>query len=180
MDRYPDPSGEKSLVWFPRTDAGAAEMLAQTHGEKLRYCYGKGWLYYDGKCWSLKRGEEMARRSCVQSSRQLRKEALEDDNREAIEKYARKLENTTDSLKNMVWVCDGAKWIWNWVDSSYPESIQILDYFHCSEKLHEFAREAIKNPKRRKDWIKEQQELLMTDEAKTVIANLRVINKSGN
>ena len=66
------------------------------------------------------------------------------------------------------------------MDSSYPESIQILDYFNCSEKLHEFAREAIKNPKRRKDWIKEQQELLMADEAKTVIANLRVMNKSGN
>ena len=94
--------------------------------------------------------------------------------------FFRKLEKTTDSLKNMVWVCDGAKWIWNWVDSSYPESIQILDYFHCSEKLHEFAREAIKNPKRRKDWIKEQQELLMTGEAKTVIANLQVMNKSGN
>ena len=83
---------------FPRTDAGAAEIVAETHGEKLRFCYGKGWLYYDGKCWSLKRGEEMARRSCVQSARQLRKEALNAENEEQrtkIEKYARQLENTT-------------------------------------------------------------------------------------
>ena len=93
--------------------------------------------------------------------------------------FFRKLENTTDSLKNMVWVCDGAKWIWNWVDSSYPESIQILDYFHCNEKLHEFAREAIKNPKHRKDWIKEQQELLMADEAKIVIANVSLMPCKG-
>lgn len=93
--------------------------------------------------------------------------------------FFRKLENTTDSLKNMVWVCDGAKWIWNWVDSSYPESIQILDYFHCSEKLHDFAREAIKKPERRKEWIKEQQELLMADEAKTVIGNVSLMQCKG-
>jgi len=88
---------QRPLKMFPRTDAGAAEMLAQTHGEKLRYCYGKGWLYFDGKCWSQKRGEEMARQSCVQSARLLRKEALnaEGTEREVLEKYARRLENTT-------------------------------------------------------------------------------------
>ena len=93
--------------------------------------------------------------------------------------FFRKLEKTTDCLKNMVWVCDGAKWIWNWVDSSYPESIQILDYFHCSEKLHDFAREAIKKPECRKEWIKEQQELLMADEAKIVIANVSLMPCKG-
>lgn len=104
MDRYPRREKKRPLTMFPRTDAGAAEMLAETHGEKLRFCYGKGWLYYDGKCWSLKRGEEMARRSCVQSARQLRKEALglEGKDREAVEKYARQLENSnriTSTLK---------------------------------------------------------------------------------
>ncbi len=93
--------------------------------------------------------------------------------------FFRKLEKTTDCLKNMVWVCDGAKWIWNWVDSSYPESIQILDYFHCSEKLHEFAKMTIRNLNRRKEWIKEQQELLMQDEAKMVIANVSLISGKG-
>lgn len=93
--------------------------------------------------------------------------------------FVRKLEKHTDRLDNMVWICDGARWIWNWVDSSYPESTQILDYFHCSEKLHDFAREAIKDPEKRKDWVDEQQQLLLQDEAKTVIANINLMPCKG-
>ena len=86
--------------------------------------------------------------------------------------FFNKLEKTTDCLKDMVWVCDGAKWIWNWISDHYPESTQILDWFHCSEKLHEFAKQAIKDPEHRKEWTDQQQELLMNDQVKTVIANV--------
>ena len=90
-----------------------------------------------------------------------------------------KLEKTTDRLKNMVWIADGAKWIWNWVDSSYPDSIQILDYYHCIEKLHGFAKEALKNPEQRREWVEDQQNLLMQNEAKVVIANISLMNCKG-
>jgi len=38
---------------------------------------------------------------------------------------------------------------------------------------------AIRNLNRRKEWIKEQQELLMADEAKIVIANVSLISCKG-
>jgi hypothetical protein len=30
-----------------------------------------------------------------------------------------------------VFIADGAKWIWNWVDNYYPDNTQILDFYHC-------------------------------------------------
>lgn len=44
----------------------------------------------------------------------------------------------------LVFICDGAKWLWNYIDDCYPESIQILDYFHCKEHVCEFAKEFFK------------------------------------
>jgi len=42
---------------------------------------------------------------------------------------------------NAVFIADGAKWIWNWIDDYYPKSIQILDFYHCKEHLCCFAKE---------------------------------------
>lgn len=88
-------STDRPLFYFPWTDSGAAEMLAELYGDKIRYCYGWGkWLVYNGKYWDRKRGEAVARTLCKKAARALRKEALEANNREAIEKYARGLEQS--------------------------------------------------------------------------------------
>jgi uncharacterized protein YaeQ len=86
--------------------------------------------------------------------------------------FFKKLEKQTDPLKNMVWVCDGAKWIWNWVESSYPESTRILDYFHCTEKLHAFARESFKGKPNGEEWVSQQEKLLLNGQADLVIAGI--------
>ena len=31
---------------------------------------------------------------------------------------------------------DGAKWIWNQVNTLFPTAVQILDYYHCREHVH--------------------------------------------
>ena len=88
---------DRSLKTFPWTDSGAAERLAELYGDKLRYCYGKGWLYYNRKYWDKRRGEAMARTLCKKAARALRKEALDAEDlkeREAIEKYACTLEQS--------------------------------------------------------------------------------------
>ena len=63
-----------------------------------------------------------------------------------------KVEKVIGSRDKMVWIADGAKWIWNWVDDYYPGHHQILDFFHASEKLHAFAREAFKKENEKKQW----------------------------
>ncbi len=61
---------------------------------------------------------------------------------------------------------------WNWVDSSYPESIKILHYFHCSEKLHAIAHEVFKDKIHRKAWTDKQQDLLLESNAGEVIREI--------
>jgi hypothetical protein len=40
----------------------------------------------------------------------------------------------------LVFICDGAKWIWKWIEEYFPDSIQILDLYHCKEHLFAFAK----------------------------------------
>lgn len=86
--------------------------------------------------------------------------------------FLKKLEKQTDILDQMIWIADGAKWIWNWIESSYPDSVQILDYFHCSEKLHDFAHEVFKDKTQRKVWTDKQQDLLLESKAGEVIREI--------
>ena len=34
---------------------------------------------------------------------------------------------------------DGAAWIWHWVQQHFPHAVQILDYWHVLERLHQVA-----------------------------------------
>lgn len=87
--------------------------------------------------------------------------------------FFRKVEKCTDTLPNMIWIADGAKWIWEWVHESYPQATQILDFYHAKEKLCEFAKEAFnRNPEELKHWVLQQEELLLKDQVELVIANV--------
>jgi len=44
------------------------------------------------------------------------------------------------TLTTLVFICDGARWIWNWIEEYYPECMQILDFYHCKEHLFAFAK----------------------------------------
>lgn len=35
----------------------------------------------------------------------------------------------------IVFIGDGAKWIWSWVEAEYPKATQILDYYHAMEHI---------------------------------------------
>lgn len=47
--------------------------------------------------------------------------------------------------RKLVFICDGAKWLWNNIEDCYPESTQILDFYHCKEHVCQFAKEYYNN-----------------------------------
>lgn len=71
------------------------------------------------------------------------------DHKEFITKMDYHLEN----LNNIVFIADGARWIWKWVEQKYPESVQIVDYYHSKEHLCQFAKLYFKDEKNRHQWI---------------------------
>jgi len=91
-----------------------------------------------------------------------------------IDKFLPKLERHTALIKiPKVFIADGAKWIWNWVEDNYPGSVQILDYYHAVEKLEAFAKIQFSDQIKRKEWMTIQKELLMKDRVEDVIRNIR-------
>jgi hypothetical protein len=59
-----------------------------------------------------------------------------------------------DLAEEVVFVCDGAKWIWRLVETYYPQSVQILDWFHAEERLERVANDLFQ-PDQAKSWLKD-------------------------
>jgi hypothetical protein len=43
-------------------------------------------------------------------------------------------------LKEVVVVGDGAQWIWNMCEELFPDAVQILDFYHMSENVNNYAK----------------------------------------
>ena len=85
------------------------------------------------------------------------------------QQFLNKFECYVEDYKKKVCIADGAKWIWNWAEDTYPDMIQILDYYHAVEKLSGYAKEQISDTEQRKQWLDKQKELLSDNQAATVL-----------
>lgn len=84
-----------------------------------------------------------------------------------------KFEYQIESLKNLVFINDGATWIWKWVESNFPKSIQILDFYHAKEHLCEFAKDYFPEQEQREKWIECQSEALLNKTPEEVIVAIK-------
>ena len=57
-----------------------------------------------------------------------------------------------DLAREVVFVCDGARWIWNLIETYFPQAVQIVDWFHAEERLERVAEDAFSKEKA-KDWL---------------------------
>jgi len=94
--------------------------------------------------------------------------------------FLSKFEYYLDDLRSLVIIADGAKWIWNWADTYYPDATQVLDYYHALEHLCEFATNYFKDNNGRTTWIEEQAKILIEEDADKIIDCLRGLPKSTN
>lgn len=73
----------------------------------------------------------------------------------------------------LVFICDGARWIWNWVEEYYPSSTQILDLYHCKEHLFAFAKTYYaKDGKMAKKWVDTCIDTLMNQKAEELLTTI--------
>jgi len=70
----------------------------------------------------------------------------------------------------VVFLGDGAAWLWKMADLLFPDAIQILDFFHVSEYLWEVARCAFgTQTEAQKTWVETQQSALKQSQWTTVV-----------
>ena len=87
--------------------------------------------------------------------------------------FFKKFEPYVEPYRHKVFIADGAKWIWNWVEDFYGDSVQILDFFHAVEKFGDYAKLVCKDEEERRRWLDLQKQRLKADEVKKVIEELK-------
>lgn len=56
------------------------------------------------------------------------------------EQMSKIVDDYSDKANGLVFINDGAKWQWNWIDAEYPEATQILDFYHAMEHLGKYLK----------------------------------------
>ncbi len=70
----------------------------------------------------------------------------------------------------LIFLGDGARWIWELVDFYFPNAIQIVDWFHACEYLAPVAQVAFTKKEERERWIEQMKTALWKGQLDTVIA----------
>ncbi len=60
-----------------------------------------------------------------------------------------------DLVPELVFVCDGAVWIWNLIKLHYPHAVQIVDWYHAADRLKRVAQAAFPDASDRSSWLEQ-------------------------
>lgn len=72
--------------------------------------------------------------------------------------WATGLQNQVDAYAEIVFVCDGATWIWRLVEKYFPQAVQIVDWYHASQYLTPIAEAAFgTNTPQAQEWLAQTQ-----------------------
>ncbi len=81
--------------------------------------------------------------------------------------------------KKLVFINDGAKWIWNYINDFYPNSVQILDYYHCKEHLYDFSKYYFDKDKEKVEiFVNQIIDLLFAQEVDKAIEKINMLECS--
>ncbi|MBI2332510.1 MAG: ISKra4 family transposase [Chloroflexi bacterium] len=82
-----------------------------------------------------------------------------------------------DRARLLVFICDGAVWIWNLIAQYFPNAIQIVDWYHAADRLKRIAEEAFPTLEERQTWLAQVTEDLWQGRVELVIEACRLLSK---
>lgn len=87
-------------------------------------------------------------------------------------------EETLDT-EEVVVIGDGAAWIWNLADESFPNATEIIDYMHAKRHLYDLAKQAFGEEDREsiETWVSAIETPLYAGETSEVIAGIKALGK---
>jgi hypothetical protein len=84
--------------------------------------------------------------------------------------WASGVQYRADLAKELIFVCDGAKWIWKLVSHYFPEAVQIVDWYHVCEYLSPIAETLFPSDEhQRETWMQEIKDMLWQGDVQAVI-----------
>jgi hypothetical protein len=82
-----------------------------------------------------------------------------------------------DRARILVFVCNGAVWIWNLIDHYIPNAIQIVDWYHAADRLKRIAEEAFTNLDERQAWLEKNTEDLWQGSVEAMMEACQLLQK---
>ena len=86
--------------------------------------------------------------------------------------WAHGVRHNAQLARELIFVCDGADWIWNIVEEHFPNAIQILDWFHASEHLAPVAQAIFIDPNQASDWIERMKSFMWDGDISSILDEL--------
>lgn len=74
--------------------------------------------------------------------------------------WATGFQRLADQADEVVFVADGADWIWRIVAEHFPHAVQIVDWYHAFSYVRAVAQAAFTDEVARQTWLKQQQTAL--------------------
>lgn len=74
-----------------------------------------------------------------------------------------------DRAEELVFVCDGAAWIWKLVEHYFPDAVQIVDWYHACQYLYPLAEALFSCETQQQAWLIEMKELLWEGQVHTIL-----------
>lgn len=82
-----------------------------------------------------------------------------------------------DHVRLLVFICDGAVWIWNLIAQYFPNAVQIVDWYHAADRLKRIAEETFPTLEERQTWLHQVTEDLWQGRVELVIEACRLLAK---
>jgi hypothetical protein len=83
--------------------------------------------------------------------------------------WATGLRRLADRAKELIFICDGAPWIWKLISHHFPDAIQIVDWFHACEYLTPIAETGFSQDADRQAWLQQVKDWLWLGKIHKVI-----------
>jgi hypothetical protein len=83
--------------------------------------------------------------------------------------WATGVRRLADKAKELIFICDGAIWIWKLVSHYFPYAVQIVDWYHACEYLTPIADAVFSQDTERKEWLSKVKDWLWHGQVHKVI-----------
>jgi hypothetical protein len=84
--------------------------------------------------------------------------------------WATACQRKADLYEELIFVCDGAVWIWKLIEHHFPHAVQIVDWYHASEYLPPIAEAVFgKDTPEYHDWLEQARTELWEGQIETLI-----------
>ncbi|MCW4004597.1 MAG: ISKra4 family transposase [Candidatus Bathyarchaeota archaeon] len=90
--------------------------------------------------------------------------------------WATACQRKADLYEEVVFVCDGAIWIWKLIERHFPHAVQIVDWYHASQYLPPIAEAAFGyDTPEYHAWLEQTRSLLWEGQIDNLIHNCRIL-----